>query len=471
MNHIPERTRTVYFQSCISEILEDYEDGLEFEEIYRIGVTKKFWILHNRFEDALFEFLIKMVEHKEPLVICTSSGLYVLSEEAKSFVSIQKLKEQEEIIKPRQTRQMKQKREETETIGSKKVKKDLIDVGFVPIYKPTEEEFKDFNQYILKIYPEASKYGGCRIQPPKSYKPHSKLPDEGYSTREEYDKLYHFEDRKIPVHFQKVTGNNGLYTIIPEKLKENITVNEYIKRFDNINTPKEDHESVFWDRIRIDLLNYSYDIEDTLFEEGVLWNLNELKTFLNLIPNPMQGVKSSFVYFGSFPSLFPWHCEDFNFFSVSYLHFGESKHWYMVSSSEKKKFDKLLKDLFIDEHTDCIDFIKHKTTMIHPEILMENGIKIFKSVQLPGEFMVTFPASYHSGFNYGINCAEAVNFALEPWLEWAKEGKLKCDCPSKRINWDLNLNEFKKAIKLNKISDKILEFDQEEEEKELEVII
>ena len=44
-------------------------------------------------------------------------------------------------------------------------------------------------------------------------------------------------------------------------------------------------------------------------------------------------------------------------------------------------------------------------------------------VQRAGEFMVTFPHGYHSGFNMGYNAAESVNFALHRWVELGKVSK------------------------------------------------
>lgn len=39
-------------------------------------------------------------------------------------------------------------------------------------------------------------------------------------------------------------------------------------------------------------------------------------------------------------------------------------------------------------------------------------VPVYRLVQFPGEFIVTFPRSYHAGFSYGLNCSEAVNFAV-----------------------------------------------------------
>jgi len=49
-----------------------------------------------------------------------------------------------------------------------------------------------------------------------------------------------------------------------------------------------------------------------------------------------------------------------------------------------------------------------------------HGVPVYRGIQRAGDFMVTFPRSYHSGFNTGLNCAEAVNFVPPDWLRFSQ---------------------------------------------------
>ena len=62
-----------------------------------------------------------------------------------------------------------------------------------------------------------------------------------------------------------------------------------------------------------------------------------------------------------------------------------------------------------------------------PSKLEYNGIRVSTGVQRKGEFMVTFPGTYHAGFNHGFNCAEAVNFASPRWVPLGRQAGF-CNC-------------------------------------------
>lgn len=65
--------------------------------------------------------------------------------------------------------------------------------------------------------------------------------------------------------------------------------------------------------------------------------------------------------------------------------------------------------------------------MFSPKKLKECGIEFTKVLQNAGEFVITFPGSYHAGFNHGFNIAESSNFALPHWLEIGRKAK-RCIC-------------------------------------------
>ncbi len=67
--------------------------------------------------------------------------------------------------------------------------------------------------------------------------------------------------------------------------------------------------------------------------------------------------------------------------------------------------------------------------------------------QEPGEFIVLNAGAYHSGFNLGFNCAEAVNFALQQWVPLGNIAE-QCECSALPDGVSLDMVLFRKSRKL-----------------------
>lgn len=71
------------------------------------------------------------------------------------------------------------------------------------------------------------------------------------------------------------------------------------------------------------------------------------------------------------------------------------------------------------------DLLYQLVTLMSPDRLKRAGVRVVACNQRPGEFVITFPKAYHSGFNHGFNFNEAVNFALPEWLSLDLESVLR----------------------------------------------
>ncbi|XP_022928863.1 lysine-specific demethylase 5A isoform X1 [Cucurbita moschata] len=157
------------------------------------------------------------------------------------------------------------------------------------------------------------------------------------------------------------------------------------------------------------------------------WNLNNLPklegSMLRAIRHNITGVMVPWLYIGMLFSSFCWHFEDHCFYSMNYLHWGDPKCWYSVPGSEATAFEKVMRNNLPDLFDAQPDLLFQLVTMLNPSVLQENGVPVYTVQQEPGNFVVTFPRSYHGGFNLGLNCAEAVNFAPADWMPYGGFGE------------------------------------------------
>jgi JmjC domain, hydroxylase len=64
-------------------------------------------------------------------------------------------------------------------------------------------------------------------------------------------------------------------------------------------------------------------------------------------------------------------------------------------------------------------------TAFSPELLLERGVPVSRTVQQPGEFVVVWPRAYHFGFAHGQFVAESSCFAALRWAEFGAEAAIR----------------------------------------------
>ncbi|XP_044116130.1 lysine-specific demethylase 4D-like [Neovison vison] len=305
----------------------------------------------------------------------------------------------------------------------------------IMIFHPTKEEFNDFDKYIAYMESQgAHRAGLAKVIPPKEWR-----------ARPTYDDI---SDILIATPLQQVvSGQAGVFTQYHKK-KKATTVGEYCRLANSgkYQTPPhsgfEDLERKYWKTRLYDSPIYGADISGSLFDENTKeWNLGHLGTIQDLLEQEcgvvIEGVNTPYLYFGMWKTTFAWHTEDMDLYSINYLHFGEPKTWYAVPPEHGQRLERLAKELFPGSARACEAFLRHKVALISPTVLKDNGIPFSRITQEAGEFMVTFPYGYHSGFNHGFNCAEAINFATPRWIDYGKVAS-QCSCGEARVTFSMD---------------------------------
>uniref|UniRef100_A0A452UNM7 Lysine-specific demethylase 5C n=1 Tax=Ursus maritimus TaxID=29073 RepID=A0A452UNM7_URSMA len=154
------------------------------------------------------------------------------------------------------------------------------------------------------------------------------------------------------------------------------------------------------------------------------WNLNVMpvleQSVLCHINADISGMKVPWLYVGMVFSAFCWHIEDHWSYSINYLHWGEPKTWYGVPSLAAEHLEEVMKKLTPELFDSQPDLLHQLVTLMNPNTLMSHGVPVVRTNQCAGEFVITFPRAYHSGFNQGYNFAEAVNFCTADWPHYRR---------------------------------------------------
>uniref|UniRef100_A0ACD5TPE0 Uncharacterized protein n=2 Tax=Avena sativa TaxID=4498 RepID=A0ACD5TPE0_AVESA len=222
---------------------------------------------------------------------------------------------------------------------------------------------------------------------------------------------------------------------------DEISLSEIKKRKQMWRPSVEEIEGEYWrivvcpdDEVEVD---YGADLDTATFGSGFTklpqsdsnkqdpyglsgWNLNNLRrqpgSVLSFETEDISGVVVPWLYVGMCFSSFCWHVEDHFLYSLNYMHFGEQKVWYGVPGDNAVKLEEAMRRNLPRLFEEQPDLLHELVTQLSPSVLKSEGIPVYRVVQNPGEFVLTLPRAYHSGFNCGFNCAEAVNVAPVDWL-------------------------------------------------------
>ncbi|KAJ6019904.1 hypothetical protein N7499_002960 [Penicillium canescens] len=191
---------------------------------------------------------------------------------------------------------------------------------------------------------------------------------------------------------------------------------------------------------------YGADMPGSLFEDSTTsWNVAKLPNLLDVLGQKVPGVNTAYLYLGMWKATFAWHLEDVDLYSINYIHFGAPKQWYSISQEDAPRFEQAMRSIWSSDAKNCDQSLHHKTYLVSPSLLKSQyGITVNRLVHYEGEFVITFPYGYHSGYNIGYNCAESVNFATERWLDYARIAK-KCNCESDSV-W-IDVDEIERKLR------------------------
>ncbi|KAG8385165.1 hypothetical protein BUALT_Bualt03G0013400 [Buddleja alternifolia] len=195
-----------------------------------------------------------------------------------------------------------------------------------------------------------------------------------------------------------------------------------------IEQPTDDVEVYYGADLETGTLGSGFPKESSLLTDSKIgpyvtsgWNLNNLPrlpgSVLSFEECNISGVVVPWLYIGMCFSSFCWHVEDHHLYSLNYLHWGDPKIWYGVPGSHASALEDAMRKHLPDLFEEIPGLLNELVTQLSPSVVKSEGVPVYRVVQNSGEFVLTFPRAYHSGFNCGFNCAEAVNVAPIDWLK------------------------------------------------------
>lgn len=305
-----------------------------------------------------------------------------------------------------------------------------LPIDEAPTFRPSQAEFSNPLAYIESIRSKAEHFGICLIVPPDTWNAPCCVD---WDSQKEFSTKRQSIDR-LQESMPYADGNK--YTPQAYRTMADAFLKKWIDTHPGENSLKKLHED-YWNLVDGSnepvTVEYGNDIDTTDYWSGFPkdgeygtsgWNLNNIAklpaSVLKYYHVNLPGVNSPWLYLGMLFSTFSWHNEDNYLASINYHHMGAPKQWYGVPGAHASSFENVVRRFYKQRLMEVPDLLHHMNTMFSPSKLKALDVPVYSLLQVPGTFVVTFPRAFHSGFSYGFNCGEAVNFAGANWIEHAK---------------------------------------------------
>ncbi|KAI9726533.1 MAG: hypothetical protein M1834_009020 [Cirrosporium novae-zelandiae] len=291
--------------------------------------------------------------------------------------------------------------------------------NYLPV---TKRQWMEFDNMVRQLQEDYLELGALIVQP--------------HFTFDNEESLSRNPQTKFPITYSSYTKHDTegveIFYIKTDKMRRDTfesmgynpqTTEITVQEFESTSTTKKTTLGPY----AVDLA--AEDIPDLETNLGLSFRLKTLKgDELKPTTEKIPGLHDPFAYIGTPASAFSIHIEDENLYSVNYVHLGV-KTWVIIPPNQKEKLEEKLREIWSDQfqngqvEPDCSQFGRHLNTYIPTHTLEHWGIEYHILYQKQGQAVITFPNTYHQGFNASFNIAEAINYALD----WTIEDYIFCD--------------------------------------------
>ncbi|PNI18200.1 KDM5D isoform 1 [Pan troglodytes] len=294
-----------------------------------------------------------------------------------------------------------------------------------PVFEPSWAEFQDPLGYIAKIRPIAEKSGICKIRPPADWQPPFAVEVDNFRFTPRIQRLNELEAQtRVKLNyldqiakFWEIQGSSLKIPNVERKILDLYSLSKIVIEEGGYEAICKDRR---WARVaqrlhyppgknigsllrsHYERIIYPYE----MFQSGA--NHVECKQPPEAFGFEQATQEYTLQSFGEMADSFK---SDYFNMPVHMVptELVEKEFWRLVSSIEEDVTVEYGADIHSKEFGSGFPVSNSKQNLSPEE-------KVVRTNQCAGEFVITFPRAYHSGFNQGYNFAEAVNFCTADWL-------------------------------------------------------